>query len=90
MIDVFAENDGLVVAVGGLEEFGHLARHKLGPLFQHQGAVKVALVVDAVVNDLAVLVAFALLGPPALKVLVQVDAHHLVGRQKAVLDALLE
>jgi len=63
----FAEDDGLVVAVGGLEKLGHFARHKLGPLFQHQGPVEVALVVDAVVDDLAVLVALALFGPPALQ-----------------------
>ena len=90
MIDVLAEDDGLVVAVGGLEKLGHLARHKFRPLFENQGAVEVALVVDAVVDDFAVLVAFALLGPPALQILVEIDADHLVGGQEAIFDALLE
>ena len=90
MVDVLAEDDGLGEAVGGLEELGDLLRDELGALFQDEVAVEVVLVVDAVLDHLAVLVELALLGSPALQVLVEVDAHDLVGREEAVLDALLE
>jgi hypothetical protein len=63
---------------------------KLRALLQHERAVEVALVVDAVLDLLAELVALALLGAPAGEVLVEVDADDLVGREEAVLDPLLE
>ena len=67
-----------------------LLRDALGALVEHQHLVHVALVVDAVLDRLAEVVGHALRGTPALEVLVEVDAHDLVGRQEAVLDALLE
>ena len=51
---------------------------------------KSSCVVVAVLDHLAVLVGLALLRPPAVKVLVEVDADDLVGREEAVGDALLE
>ncbi len=51
---------------------------------------KSRLVVVAVFDHLAVLVGLALLGPPAVEVLVEADAHDFVGGEEAVLDALLE
>jgi hypothetical protein len=63
---------------------------EFGALLQHEAAVEVALVVDAVLDQLAVLVGLPLLWAPALQVLVEVDAHDLVGREEAVVDALLE
>jgi hypothetical protein len=53
-----------------------------GALFQDQRSVEVAVVVLAVLDELAVLVGLALLGSPAVEVLVEPDAHHLVGARK--------
>ena len=41
VVDVFAEDDGLGEAVGGLEELGDLGGDELGALFQDQVAVEV-------------------------------------------------
>ena len=90
MIDVLAEDDGLGVAVGGLEVLGDLAgHHHVAPL-QHQLAVHVGPGVDPVLDDVAVLVGHARRGAPAVSILVQVHPDDLVGRQIAVLDALLQ
>jgi hypothetical protein len=43
---------------------------------------------SAIFDELAVLVGLACLGAPAVEILVEPDAHHLVGREKAVGDAL--
>ena len=51
---------------------------------------KSRLVVLAVFDDLAVLVGLALLGAPAVEVFVEADADDFVGREEAVVDALLE
>ena len=42
VVDVLAEDDGLVEAVGALEELGDLARHELVALLQDELAVEVA------------------------------------------------
>ncbi len=52
--------------------------------------VEVRLVVDAVLDLVAVLVRLALLRAVALDIHVEVDLHHLVGREEAVVDALLQ
>ena len=88
VVDVFAEDDGLVVAAGPLQELAHLPGDKLGALLQHELAVEVGLVVDAVLDQLTVRIPLAFLGPPAGHVLVEVDPHHLVGRQEPVVDPL--
>ena len=48
------------------------------------------LVVDAVFNFVAALIYHALVGTPAGKVFIQIDAYNLVGSQKAIVDALSE
>ena len=65
-------------------------RRRVGAFLEDQVAVEVALVVLAVLDLLAVLVRLALLRPPAVEVLVDADAHDLVGREEAVRDALPE
>ena len=62
----------------------------LGALVEDEHPVHVALVVDAVLDLLAEVVRHALGRTPAQQVLVEVDADDLVGREEAVLDALLE
>ncbi|MNQ58901.1 hypothetical protein D3C85_731200 [compost metagenome] len=90
VVDVVAEDDGFLKRIGGLEEFGNLLRHQLGARLDHQGAVHILEVVDAVFDQLAILVEHALGRSPALQVFVEVDAHHFVGGEKAVFDALLQ
>ncbi|MDT4838060.1 hypothetical protein FQZ97_718060 [compost metagenome] len=90
MVDVVAKDDGLLVRIGGLEELGDLLCDQLGTRLDHQVAVHVLEVVDAVLDQLAVLVEHALGRPPALQIFVEVDAHYLVGGEEAILDALLE
>ena len=86
-----AEHDGLLEAVAAFpQELRYLAGNKLGAVVDYQRAVEVLGVVDAVLDLLAFAVELALLGPVALHVAVDVDLHHLVGREEAVADALLE
>src|SRR5690606_34721319 len=90
VLDVLAEDDSLGAAVGGLEVFGDLAGNHGVTLLHDQRAIHVGAGVDAVLDQVAELVAHALVRAPAEGVAVQVHAHHLVGCQVAVLDALPE
>ena len=63
---------------------------QLGAVVDHQRAVEILGVVDAVFDLLAVAVELALLRPVAFHVAVDMDLDHLVGREEAVVDALLE
>ncbi len=90
MVDVFAENDGFLHGVGFLQVFGDGLGDQLGALIHHDVAVKVALVVDTVVDQLAGFVFLAFVWPPALQVFVEVDPYDLVRGQIAVVDALLQ
>ena len=86
-----AEHDGLLEAVAALlQELRDLARDQLGAVVQHQRAVEILGVVDTVLDLLTLAVELTLLRPVALHVAVDMDLHHLVGRQEAVADALLE
>ena len=67
-----------------------LSRDQLGAIVQHQRAVEVLGVVDAVLDLVAVAVELALLGAIAFHVAVDVDLDDLVGREEAVADALLQ
>jgi hypothetical protein len=87
---VIAKNDGLGHGVGGLEVFPDLARHKLGALFQHQSAVEILGVVLALLHHLAEFVDLAFFGGVAHGIDIGGDADHLVRREEAVFDALLE
>ena len=90
VVDVVAEDDGLLVRIGCSEEGGDFFGNQLGARFHDQGAVHVLEVVDAVFDQLAVLVFHALGRSPALQVAVKVDSYDFVRRKKAVFDALLE
>ena len=52
VVDVFAEDDGLGEAVGGLQELGDLGGDEFGALFEDQIAIEVAVVVFAVLDEL--------------------------------------
>ena len=91
MLLIDAEDDGLLEAVAAfLEELGDLLRDQLGAVVEHEGAVEILRVVDAVLDLVAVAVELALLGPVALHVAVDMDLDDLVGREEAVADALLQ
>ena len=62
----------------------------LGALVDDEGAVEILLVVDAVLDLVAVAVGLALLGAVAFDVHVDVDLDDLVGGEEAVVDALLQ
>ena len=90
VIDVFTKNNGLVEAVAGFKKLGDLVGYPLGALFQHQGAVKITLVVNAVLNECVVFIDHAFAGSPASQVFIQINTHHLVRSQKAVINALAQ
>src|SRR5262249_32571790 len=78
------------VGVSANEIVNDLLGHALGALVQYEHAIHVALVVDAVLDLLTEVVLHTGRWSPALEVFVEVDTDHLVVRQKAVVDALLE
>ena len=90
VVDVHAEDNGLGESVGLLEELRQLPSHLLGALSYDHLTVEVLLLVDAVLYPLPLIVDGAGLGPPAVDVHVHLRADDLVGREEAVLDALLE
>ena len=90
VVDVLAEDDGLVIAVGGLEQLADLVGDQGGALLEDEAAVVIEFVVLAVFDHLAVLVGLADLGPPAVEVLVDADADDLVGGEEAVGNALAQ
>ena len=90
MVDVFAKDDGLGKAIGGLEEFCDLGSDQFRTRFEDQVAIKVCVVVFPVFYDFPVLVRLTQFWPPAVEVFVKADPNHLVGRQEAVGDPLPE
>ena len=73
-----------------LQELGHFLRHHLRPVVNHQRAVEIAPVVDAVLNFVAVAVKLSRLGTVAFNIAVDVNLDDFVRCQEAVLDALFE
>ena len=90
MVDIDAEDDGLRVPVGFLEELGHLLRDLFGALFDDELPVKILLLVDAVLDLQAVVVHRSCLRPETVNIDVKLRSNDLVGSQKTVLDALFE
>src|ERR1039457_3878170 len=90
MVNVFAKDNGLGITSNALQVFGDLPRDQFGALVQHERAVHVELVVNPVVNELAVFVALAGLWLPAKYVLVEINANDFVRREEAIGDALFE
>ena len=90
VLDIDAEDDGFGEAVATLEELGNLLRDKLTAFFDHEVFVEIGAIIATVFDFLAVLVLEALWRAPALSVDVQRDFNDLVGREKAVIDPLLE
>jgi hypothetical protein len=86
-----AEDDGLLETVAAfLQEVRDLPRHQLRAVVEHQRAVEVLDVVDAVLDLRAADVELADFRPVARHIAVDMDLDHLVGRQEAVADALLQ
>ena len=91
VLGVDAEHDRLLVAVAAVfQKLGDLARDDLRAFVDHDVTVVVLDVIDAVFDFVAVAVELAFLGPVALDVDVNVNLDDLVGRKKAVADALAQ
>ena len=91
MFLVHAEDDRLLEAIAAFLQIpGDLAGHQLGAFVEHQGAVEVFEVVDAVFDLVAVPVELPLLGAIAFHIPVDMDLDDLVGRQEAVENALFQ
>ena len=91
VLPIHAENDGLLKAVAAFgQELRDLAGDELGPFVEHEVAVKIPGVVDAVLDLHAVAIELPFLGAVAFHVAVDVDLDDLVGGEEAVLNALLE
>ena len=91
VLPIHAENDGLLKGIAGFgQEPGDLAGDELGPFVQHEVAVEIPGVVDAILDLHAVAIQLPFLGAVALHVAVDVDPDDLVGGEEAVLNALLE
>ena len=86
-----AKHDGFLEPVAAfLQEGRDLLRHQLGPVVNHQRAVEILDIVNAVLDKRALPVELAFLRAVAFDVAVDMDPDHLVGRQEAVADALFE
>ena len=91
MLRVDAEDDRLLEPIAALlEEVRDLLRDELRPVVDDERAVEVLLVVDSVLDLLALAIDLARLRPVALDVAVDVDLDDLVRREEAVVDALLQ
>ena len=90
VVDAGAKDDGLAHRVVLVEEGTDLAGDGLVAVGEHDSAVDVHLVVDPVLDGLAVVVNLAFGRSPTSQVLVEVNADHLVGGEEPVVDALLE
>ena len=88
MVDVLAEDDGLGEAIRRLEKLGDLGGDQDRALFEYQIAVIVAVVVFAILDGMTKLVGLPQRRSPAVQIPVKPDPDHLIGRQKAVRDAL--
>ena len=90
VVDVDAEDDGFGKAVGLVEKFGYSLGDGLGAFVYDQVFIVVFEVVNAVFDAGAVLVLGVVLWAPAFEVDIEADAQDFVGREKTILDALLE
>ena len=90
VIDVVTEDDGFIHRVGAFEVIGNGFRYQFGALIDHHRAVKIFLVVDTVVDQLAVFIRLTFGRAPALEIDVDVDAHHFIGSKEAVFDTFFQ
>ena len=88
---VDAEHDRFLEAIPALfQQVGNLPGYQLGPIIDHERPIEVLLVVDPIFDFVAFAIDFPRLGPVALDVAVDVNLDHLVRREEAVMDALLQ
>jgi hypothetical protein len=91
VLGVDAEDHRLLESVATLlEQLRDLPCDEARPLVDHEAAVEVLLVVEAVLDLVAVAVELAHFRAVALDVDIDVDLDDLVGGQEAVVDPLLQ
>lgn len=86
-----AEHDRLLEAVAAfLQELGDFLRGQHRAVVEHDMPVEILRVVDAVLDLVAVAIELAEFGAIAFHIAIDVDLDDLVGREKAVADALFQ
>jgi len=91
VLGVDAKHDRFLHPVAtGLEVVADPLRHPQGALIDHQVAIEILLVVEAIFDLHAAIIYLPRLGAIAHHINIEMHADHLVGRQKAIADALLE
>ena len=90
VLNVHTEYDCLGEPVAPFEEFGDLLRDELAAFFHDEMLVEVGAVVEAIFDEFAILVLKSFGRSPSFGVDVQCDLDDFVGREEAVIDALLE
>ena len=91
MLGVHTEHDRFLHAVAaGLEVVADPFRHPQGASIDHQVAIEILLVVEAILNLHAAIIHVTRLRAIAFHVHIEMHTDHFVGRQEAIADALLE
>src|ERR1700675_996558 len=91
MLSINTEDDCLLKPVATLlQELRYLSGDQLGAIVEHQHAVEVFGVVNAVLDHLAFAVKLTLLWSKALYVTVDMNFDHLVWREEPIANALFQ
>src|SRR3546814_20629172 len=72
VLSILAENDGFIEVVGGFQKFRDLRGHQFGALIKDQRTVEIPLVVNAVIDFVAITVPCSRLRSIAGQVLIEV------------------
>ena len=88
MFNIYAEHNGFVHAAGAAQKLGHLFGHQFPALVHHNVLIKIFFVINAVFHQAAELIGKPFRRAPPVYINIQIDAHHTIGRQKAVINAL--
>src|SRR3546814_20692223 len=75
VLSIRAESDGLIEAVGGFQKFRDLRGHQFGALIKDQRPVEIPLVVNAVIDFVAITVTCSRLRSIAGQVLIEVRSE---------------
>ena len=89
MLGVHTEHDRFLHPIAAsLEIVADPLRHSEGALIDHQVAIEILLVVEAILDLHAAIIQLSSLRAIALHIHIEMHANHLVGRQETIADAL--
>ena len=86
--NVDAKDNSFGEAVAPFQEFSNFLRDALTPFLHYKVLIEVGAVVNAVFDQIPVLILESFRRAPALRIDVQSDLNDLVGREEAVVDTL--